>query len=64
MDLRAGSAERISVVSVAGAKASRWIFVCQGAYTREAEDVRGWFKSSLCNENVFDSFRLVRYPLH
>ena len=55
-----------SAVSVAGAKPWRRICVSGSLYmgSLEAQDFLGWFKSSLRNENVFDSFWFVRYPLH
>jgi hypothetical protein len=57
MDLLAGSAERISAVSVAGAKASRRICVSGSLYRIvRGQDFRGRFKSSLSNEIVFDGF--------
>ena len=62
MDLLACSAERISAVSVAGAKPSRRICVSGSLYMIvRGSDFLVWFKSSLRNENVFDSFWFVRY---
>ena len=60
MDLLAGSAERISAVSVAGAKVSRRICVSGSLYMIvRGQDFRGRFKSSLRNEIVFDGFWFV-----